>query len=237
MKPLKRRRTLTELAAERLRNAIIKNEYMFGEALSEKLLSESMGTSKTPIREALALLKKEGLVNIIPQSGTFVFVPSLKEVKELVELRLILESAALKCAYSRNRTLLLQSLEEALLNSKDALLVNDILEYSNLDGRFHETIFDFCDNRYLFDAFIQISGKSAALRTRISHQPNHINKTYSEHEQILTFLKNGDMEEAIQTLDRHFSSFEIYYEKYCVNMPIPNSSSTRKKTRQQNKKG
>jgi len=232
IKPLKRAKTLTELAAERLRDAIIKNEYKFGQALSEKLLAESMGTSKTPIREALALLKIEGLVNIIPQSGTFVFIPSLKEVLDLVELRLILESAALKCSYSKNQTALLQSLEQMLMTCKDALRVNNILEHSYWDGKFHETIFDFCDNKYLFDAYTQISGKSAALRTRISYQPNWINKTYSEHEEFFALVKSGDLEKAIQTLERHFSSFEINYDQYCVNVPLPNISTARKERQQ-----
>lgn len=229
MEQLKRSKTLAELVAERLRSAIINSEFMLGEPLSESLLAKTFGTSKTPVREALAQLKVEGLVNIQPQKGTFVFTLALKEVKDLIELRLILESAALRLAYTRSRQALVESLGQTLVNMQNALGVNDIDEYLRFDAIFHESFFEFCDNKYLSDAYLQISARSAALRTRISHQPNHPQKTYNEHEELFHCLKRDNTEKAIAVLQFHFSSFEIFYLKYCDEIVVSDMSSTRKK--------
>jgi len=223
-----------ELAANRIRKAIIDNEYMLGEPLSESLLASSMGTSKTPIREALALLKIEGLVNIFPQKGTFVFTLSLQEVKKLIEIRFILESAAIKMAFSHNKEKLLESLRDNLTNMQNSLSVNDINEYLTHDSRFHECFFDLCENHYLTDAYSHIVAISAALRTRISHQPNHTNKTFEEHQTIYNFIAKGELDKAFDVLHLHFSSFEKLYAKYCDQITTSHFSSTRK-NRQSNK--
>ncbi|RDJ94283.1 GntR family transcriptional regulator, partial [Lacticaseibacillus rhamnosus] len=62
-----------EQAADRIRNRIVKGDFRLGEALSETTLATELGISKTPVREAFLILKTEGLVDILPQRGTFGF--------------------------------------------------------------------------------------------------------------------------------------------------------------------
>jgi DNA-binding GntR family transcriptional regulator len=69
-----------------------------------------LGISKTPVREALAQLRVDGLVTSAPQAGTFVFTLSALEVVEICELRQTLEAAALRLAMERNRNRLIQGL-------------------------------------------------------------------------------------------------------------------------------
>ena len=66
-------------------------------------LAENFGVSKTPVREALAQLRLEGLVRIVPQRGAFVFTLSAREVMNMCELRLTLEAAALRLAFERDQ--------------------------------------------------------------------------------------------------------------------------------------
>lgn len=211
MSYVKKSKSLTELVTKRLRKAIIENEYMLGEALSENSLALKLGTSKTPVREALALLKSEGLVNVYPQKGTYVFTLSLEELKELIEIRLILESSALNLANKRNRENLLRSLGERISVMRDSLLVNDIDTYLLNDGEFHKCFFKYCDNRFLSDSYQMISGKSEALTHRISYRPNHPNKTYEEHEEIFFCLNKNNIENACKALESHLSTFEMFY--------------------------
>lgn len=231
MEPLTRPKTLTERAVEMLRNAIINNEFMLGEPLSENLLSKSTGTSKSPIREALAQLKTEGLVNIIPQKGTFVFTLTVKELSDLTEMRFILESSALKMSFERDRDLLLKCLSHNLDGMEKNLKIGDIDNYLKYDGAFHECLFDCCDNQYLRDAYSQISGKSAALRTRITRQPRHPNKTFREHSDIVSHVAKEDINEAIKMLKIHFSSFEQFYRENIDKIAVATVSSTRKMRR------
>jgi DNA-binding GntR family transcriptional regulator len=227
VKTLTRPKTLTERATEILRKSIINNEFMLGEPLSENLLSENMGISKSPVREALAQLKIEGLVNIIPQKGTFVFTLTLKELFDLTKMRLILESAALKMSYEKNKVGLIDALNLHLKEMKHFLDLNDIDNYLLHDASFHETFFSFCDNQYLIDFYNQISGKSAALRNRISKQPKHPNKTYKEHESIYRNISDGNIDDAIQMIAEHFSSFEQYYIDNIDKIAVSTATSTR----------
>src|SRR3546814_11787488 len=82
---LERPKSLTELVKEHVRGRIINGELMLGEALSENVLAAQLGISKTPVREALLQLKLEGLVDIQPQRGSFVFSMEPDEAAELCQ--------------------------------------------------------------------------------------------------------------------------------------------------------
>ena len=153
MEQLRRPKTLAERAVEILRNAIINNEFMLGEPLSENLLAKSIGTSKSPIREALAQLKTEGLVNIIPQKGTFVFTLTQKELTDLMEVRFILESAALRMAIETSKDRLVRCLKAQLAGMETHLQDGNIDAYLKHDNDFHESLFECCDNQYLREAY------------------------------------------------------------------------------------
>ena len=111
MEEINRPQSLKEIAAERIREAIVEGRLKMGESLSENFLAQNLQVSKTPIREALSLLNMEGLVNIVPQKGTFVFSMEKPEIIELCELRFALESLALRYSHERNREPFLKDLE------------------------------------------------------------------------------------------------------------------------------
>src|SRR6266404_7182103 len=100
---IKKPKSLTLLALEKIREGITRGEYALGAPLYEKLLAGEFGISKTPVREALVQLQREGLVVVQPHSGTFVFELADGEVSELCELRLILETNAVQLAMRRQR--------------------------------------------------------------------------------------------------------------------------------------
>ena len=87
---IKRPDSLSKTAEEHIRKGIISGAFGLGESLQEAKLSSAMGISKTPIREALAALNLQGLVQIIPHRGAFVFTLSQQDVIQLCQYRLIL---------------------------------------------------------------------------------------------------------------------------------------------------
>ncbi len=236
MKALKRSKSLTERTVETLRNAIINEDFMLGEPLSETLLAESLGISKSPVREALAQLKAEGLVTIIPQKGTFVFTLTPKEQKELSQMRFILEAAALDLAYELNRDKLIKTLKDNLQAMQLQLAKDDLDKYLVFDGSFHIVLFDLCDNSYLRDAYNQVSGKHSALRLRSARRPKHIEKTYADHETFVACIEKDDLSGAKEVLKSHFSRFDDYFRENIEKFAVSNASSTRKARRQQNRK-
>ena len=208
---LERPQSLRNIAAEAIRYAIITGQYELGEALSENSLTELLGISKTPIREALALLKHEGLVTIVPQKGTFVFTMSVSDVAQLELYRFTLESMALDLSMTQRVEPLVSKLFEICDAMATARNEDDVSNYLKLDGQFHKTIIEFCDNKYLAEGYKTIAGKAAALRTHLSQNPNVTVKSMSEHVEIAKLLRDRELEKAKQVLKRHITRGERTY--------------------------
>ena len=165
---LQRARTLTEQAADEIRARIIRGNFELGEALSENMLAAELGVSKTPVREALLQLKREGLVDIQPQRGSFVFQMNAQEAVELSELREILETAAVLRALERDPAALAAALTRIVGQMRTAIEGDDFPGYRDLDADFHQAIVDHCGNGFLKESYAGITFRVQTLRTRLS---------------------------------------------------------------------
>ena len=205
IRQIQRPDSLGKLASDRLRQAIMNGDFDLGEPLSETGLAAALGISKTPVREALSVLKIEGLVTAIPQKGTFVFTLGSKDVADICELRYALESTALRLAFERNRQALYESLHKVFERMVRARKRGDTREYLLLDTEYHVQILDHCGNQYLADAYDLILGKVAALRTHLAHHPTHTEKSYEEHETIADAIGDGNLSNALKILEKHIT--------------------------------
>src|SRR5260221_9041097 len=97
-----RPRSLTAIVIDQIRDLIITGKLALGEQLSENTLAEQLGVSRTPVREAFLRLESEGLVEVRPQRGTFVFQYDATELREILELPEGLEVGALRIALGRD---------------------------------------------------------------------------------------------------------------------------------------
>lgn len=159
---------LSARIADRIRDAIVDARFGFGEALSEENLAEAFEVSRTPIREALSLLELEGLVSIVPKSGTYIFTPTSEDIAELCDYRAGLEGLALDLALSRDRSGLRDALAAILAEMEDAVSANDRRRYGRLDQQYHLTIVVQAGNRYLERGYALILGRVSALRTQLA---------------------------------------------------------------------
>jgi DNA-binding GntR family transcriptional regulator len=150
---LERPQLLTELAFERIRNAIVKGDLKLGEQVSEAQLAQSMGISKTPVREALVRLKIEGLVDIHPQRGTFVFKLEPDQVGQLCRFRAMVESTALRESATNNQTDLVREMSRCVAEMRPAEAAKDMQALARIDMDFHWQFFAFCPNNYLRGAY------------------------------------------------------------------------------------
>lgn len=207
---LDRPKSLTDLAVERIRAAIVEGERAFGEPLSEASLALSLGISKTPVREALLRLKMDGLVDIQPQRGTFVFSLEPDEVRELTALREIIETEALGLAMRRDRDALVDALK-ANLGRMPKGRVGDQRRVHALDTEFHETIVNTCGNRYLVAAYALIGRRIEALRYRLAVGDEQVEHCQQNHTRIVTRIADGDVRRAQSLLREHILSTEHSY--------------------------
>jgi DNA-binding GntR family transcriptional regulator len=196
-------KSLGEVVTARLRREIVEGEFEFGQALSESMIAARYEVSRTPVREAFACLGLEGLVRTEPQHGTFVFTMSPDEFHQLSETRAILETAALRLAVSRNKKALVKTWRQIVSDMGAALRSEDAKRYTGRDGDFHLAILELADNPFLAAAGQSFAAKLAAVRHRQGSQPEHMEKSFREHVELLELVERDDLERAITLLERH----------------------------------
>jgi DNA-binding GntR family transcriptional regulator len=201
--PLKRPRTLTEQAADAIRARIVSGDFQPGEALSEITLAAELGVSKTPVREAFLQLKNEGLVDIQPQRGTFVFQMSSEQIRQLTVLRELLESQALRIAMREDHRLLGGMLKGVIARMASAVAEGDSRLYRALDNEFHHHIIVACGNQFIEAAYSNIAFRVHALRNRLALQPPQNDRSLREHQDIAELIAGGDVERSASGLLEH----------------------------------
>ncbi len=198
-----RPKSLKELALEHLRDSIVDGTLKMGQVLSERKISEDLGVSKSPVREALAQLRDEGLVIIEPQKGARVFTLSEAEVAQICDFRQAIETAAFEMALARNQEGLADEMDAVVEEMTLAQKRGNMKRYLALDTRFHQLIFKYSGNDYLSASYSRYVGKIAALRTHLSSLPKHTELSYDEHKELAKAVRRGDMTEIRELLEEH----------------------------------
>tara|TARA_B100000795_G_scaffold103411_1_gene76282 strand:- start:442 stop:1101 length:660 start_codon:yes stop_codon:yes gene_type:complete len=201
-------RSLTDIATDSIRNAIIRGDFKMGQAVTEAAMSSALNISKTPVREALSKLESEGLVVSEKNKGYSVFSISKQEYIELSELRFALESQALKYGFERNHSELIEGLQEVLNTMKDFLKTSDKEAYQILDNTFHHVFFKSCGNNAITKVYDMHQSVIVATRLRNLKKEN-INKqtSYEQHKQLLEMLINKEIDQAVILLEKHIVDY------------------------------
>jgi len=200
---LTRPKSLRELALEHLRGRIVGGELKMGQVLSERGISDELGVSKSPVREALAQLRDEGLVTIEPQKGARVFTLTEHEVNQICDFRQTIETAAFELALKRNQKALSSDMIRIVKDMSAARKSGDEAKYLELDTAFHQAIFKNCENDYLSASYDRYVGKIAALRTHLSALPQHTQLSFEEHIGLAEAVQKSDLEEIRRLLSEH----------------------------------
>jgi DNA-binding GntR family transcriptional regulator len=144
---------LREQIINAIRDAIIEGKFKPGEKISEQELSEQLGVSRTPIREAIQILQQQGLVKIVPKSGTYVTDVEAEELKDSLSIRIAIEELALRQAIERSNgeqwEKLCSQLENVLERMQEAADKGSTIEATELDIEWHTHLIDSAQNCYL----------------------------------------------------------------------------------------
>ena len=206
-----RPQSLTDIAAEKIRDEILAGRFEMGSALSENQLAGAFGISRTPIRDALSRLEQEGLVQVVAQKATFVFTMDEHEFRDICDFRTTLELTALRCALRRHRLPLADGLDDVVTAMTAARDAGDTTRYLNLDTEFHATLLRHCGNSYLIDAYQLIAAKMATLRNKLGRDEMHMAKSFDEHKRIAAAVRDSDDDLARSLLKGHVSQQEGSY--------------------------
>ena len=207
---LKRPQLLTDLACERIREAIVGGKFKLGEQMSEAQLAQRLGVSKTPVREALLRLKGDGLVEIHPQRGSFVFSLTPAQVTQLCNYRAMIECAALREACTADPAGLAREWKRCVAEMRKAERARDLQALARIDMEFHHQLFVHCRDPYLCAGYEVVRSQLIALRHR-----SPIANAVGSHQVLVDALAAGDVGRACELLRGHVLENEPRYSAAC----------------------
>lgn len=199
---------LKELVFTTLKKAILKGELQPGDRLMELQLAEKMGVSRTPIREAIHKLSKEGLVTLIPRKGAEVAGISKKMLTDVLRVRMNLEKMAFSLAFENISESQVKKLSELARAFEVSVESGDILKMTEADENFHFVIYDAADNNKLREILGNLKENMYRYRLEYLRNPEYRELLISEHYAMVESLKDNDLEKGLQTVEKHISNQE-----------------------------
>lgn len=196
--------TLVDSVVEAVRAAILSGRILPGERLVEAELARQLGVSRGPIREALALLSKDGLVINIPRGGKFVQGFTERLLDEIYSLRLLIEPYAAMRMLARLDSEGKARLETAVANIAEAAAVGDSHVLASQDIAFHDLIYDLADHDLLKRAWREnVAGKLQILLHVTTLTLISLDDAERQHRLLLDPMLAGDEPETGSRLKRH----------------------------------
>ena len=195
------RASLSRVVSDKIRGHILEGKFKPGERLVEDRLSAELGVSRVPVREALRGLSMEGLVRLEPNRGATVIEVTPELVRELVEVRTLLEALNARLAARRHDPKIVALLQDTLARGNEAAQSGTSEELARLNAEFHERLAEASRNSVLSDIM-----RSLRERTSLAFSINgraRAREDWREHAGILAAVIDGDEEMAALLAGRH----------------------------------
>lgn len=204
--------SLGQRVYQTLRQAILALEYRPGEILRKPEICEALGVSRSPVADAVARLQTEGLVDVVPQAGTFVARFSMQEIREGAFLREAIEVAAIERVAEIVTDDQVLQLRRNLAVQAALVADGDIQGFYALDAAMHELLLSFTG----FPRLAQVSETAWAhvnrARQLILPVPGRIAATLAEHQAILASIEARDPLAARAAVRAHLRQLITYLE-------------------------
>lgn len=194
------KRPAPDMVRDGLRASILSGKLEPGHQLRQDEVAAQFGTSRIPVREALRQLESEGLVVFAPNKGVTVRGLSLEDVLEMLDIRVALETQALKLAIPHMAAEDLDAAQNILDRYEKA---SDARAWSEMNWRFHWTLYAPCNRpRLLTMIEANYSHVSRFTRTQVSRAAGKT-RPQREHRDLLKLCRQGKIEAAVDLLERH----------------------------------
>ncbi|MEO8306380.1 MAG: GntR family transcriptional regulator [Betaproteobacteria bacterium] len=196
--------SLVEAAYQTMRRRILDNVWPPGYRALEQALALELGMSRTPVREALIRLAREGLVEVIPRHGMSVLPVSADDMRDIYEMLTALEAMAAELAVRRRPSeAQLKPLLDASRDMGRALKANDLDAWAAADERFHQHLITLSGNRLLIEAVQNCWDRAHRARMvtlRMRPKPTHSTR---EHMDVVDKIRSGDARGAFDAHRAH----------------------------------
>ncbi|MBX5176058.1 GntR family transcriptional regulator [Rhizobium lentis] len=200
--------TLRERIYEEIVRLIVSGELPSGVSIDEKELTERLQVSRTPFREAIGTLAKEGLIEIKPYRGFFVRSFTPKEIDDLYELRKTLECFAVELAVPQMSDRHIAGFERILDEAVAALRRGDMATYGIRDKEFHETIAELSGSAPLVETLARLALQIQICRSIANESRDLAERAAEERDQILQAFRSRDITRAKTLMHAHISDVQ-----------------------------
>jgi DNA-binding GntR family transcriptional regulator len=198
---LKDHPSLSQRVVEELRRAILTNRRRPGDRLIEDRLSEELGVSRIPIREALRVLATEGLVDIAPRRGASVAEISTEVARDLVEVRATLEGLNARLVARHHDPAIVEQLKRVLEEGNRAAKSKNVDDLVRLNGDFHDGLAEAGRNSILWDIMRTLRERTSLVFA--TNTARRAQQDWDEHSKILAAVIDGDEDLAAMLATRH----------------------------------
>jgi DNA-binding GntR family transcriptional regulator len=183
--------------------------------LDEKQLSQQLGVSRTPIREAITLLEQEGFLRTEPRRGIFIVRKTKKQIIEMIEMWAALESMAARLATlnaSDEEIAALRTMFDEFRNSTPA---EHIEEYSEANIAFHQAIIRLSGSHLMGKTIENLFIHVRAIRRLTISQADRAARSIADHMRIIEALEKRDTELAERLVRQHSLDLAVFVDKNC----------------------
>lgn len=199
-------KNLMDVAYNSIKELILENKLKPGDVLSENLIAQELGMSRTPVREALKVLAQEDFIEILKGIGTYVKDISTSDIIDIFEVRKSLEIIAIKTAIYEITDKEISILENKFINlkqKKDKGEKVELDEFTEIDRQLHWTIIEKCHNKYVKNLMKTINSNTQRYMRMSIIALNNLEESTNQHLELLNLIRKRDLENLTIALKKH----------------------------------
>ncbi|CAH0193798.1 GntR family transcriptional regulator (plasmid) [Rahnella aquatilis] len=197
-----------EKVYEKVKGMAIDYYFRPGERVNEVELAAQLGVSRTPVREALNRLAKDGFMNFVPNRGFYSRDLTPEGVRELYEVRMVIEQSTFRFACLRatdEEIATTTAIWEEVSQHRPAQTEQDWAKIAEIDERFHMEIAHISHNSRLYEMLDSLNSLSRFFRRIDLETPVRRNNAYDEHVEIIAALRQRNIEKGVVLIEQHIS--------------------------------
>jgi DNA-binding GntR family transcriptional regulator len=212
---IKKTKSIRRRVYDHLRKQILSGEIPPHQHLVETKIAKKIGTSRTPVREALHSLELEGLIESMPRIGYVVRPVSEEEVGEICAIRTAIEGLAVAWAMQKAQEKLVEELRANVSLAEERVSRRgEFRAFIDLDAQFHEIIARHSGSRRLLELAQMLRHHMLRYRMLTVYEAENVLPAIKGHKEILAAIEGGDIEEVTEAMRRHLEQSKMDICKY-----------------------
>ncbi|MGD9577414.1 MAG: GntR family transcriptional regulator [Syntrophorhabdus sp.] len=200
---IKDNETIRKKVYHYIREKILNGDIAPGERLIETRLAQEIGTSRTPVREALHSLELEKLIKSIPRVGYVVEGMNVQELEQICEIRSVIEALAARWAIEKSHEKLAKNLANNISKQEKALSKKKLQEYIELDAQFHDIIAKLSGSERLLELAQTLRRHMLRYRMHVVYAIDTAIRSLEGHRFILNAIEQRNVSHAVEALEHH----------------------------------